>query len=85
LVVPAEEPGPIRRSRSMGHGVWVPARRDDLWMGLSFDNSLAGYQAASVASSSITASPICDVLTILAPSDLMSAVRSPLAKVAAIA
>src|SRR5450432_3066704 len=25
IVVPAEEPGPIRRSRSIGHGVWVPA------------------------------------------------------------
>src|SRR5579863_9130790 len=24
-VVPAEEPGPIRRSLSRGHGVWVPA------------------------------------------------------------
>ena len=31
------------------------------------------------------AAPICDVLTILAPSDLMSAVRSPFASVAAIA
>src|SRR5580692_12482351 len=24
-VVPAEEPGPIRRALSRGHGVWVPA------------------------------------------------------------
>src|ERR1019366_10754252 len=30
-VVPAVEPGPIRRRRSMGHRAWVPAlRRDDL-------------------------------------------------------
>ena len=42
-------------------------------------------QAASVSISAMIAAPISDVLTILAPSDLMSAVRSPLASVAAIA
>jgi len=42
-------------------------------------------QAASAAISPRIALPISDVLTIFAPSDLMSAVRSPLASVAAIA
>ena len=41
--------------------------------------------AASFSISPMTASPICAVVTILAPSDLMSAVRRPCASAAAIA
>ena len=47
--------------------------------------SLCPPHAANFSISAMTASPICDVVTILAPSDLMSAVRSPLSSVAAIA
>src|SRR5262249_51547187 len=42
-------------------------------------------QATSFSISPTTASPICAVVTTLAPSDLMSAVRSPCASAAAIA
>ena len=41
--------------------------------------------AANLSISAMTASPISDVVTILAPSDLMSAVRNPFSSVAAIA
>ena len=48
-------------------------------------SAAAGGYFANAAISAMTASPICPVLTTVVPSDLMSAVRRPLASAAAIA